>query len=67
MEEIKSYCSLMTANDWRERQNGIMRMHEMITRNPAVVGTNLVKVSNSMAFTVYGSLNWIILFFGRTE
>ena len=51
----------MSANDWRERQKGIVRLQEMCQSSPNIVNANLVKVAyrHSVNYTplqVYNSI-----------
>ena len=44
MMDIKSMTALMAANDWRDRQKGLVQFQEMTESIPAVVGNHIVKV-----------------------
>ena len=44
MEEIKSMCAMMAANDWRDRQKGIQQLLDMTQNNFHAVANNVVKV-----------------------
>lgn len=44
VEEIKLMTSQMSANDWRERHAGIVKLQEMCECHPEIVGANITKV-----------------------
>ncbi|KAK2166030.1 hypothetical protein LSH36_43g02057 [Paralvinella palmiformis] len=44
MEEIKTMCAMMAANDWRDRQKGIQQLIDMTQYNFSAVANNVVKV-----------------------
>ena len=44
MEEIKSMCAMMSANDWRDRQKGIQQLLDMTQYHFNAVANNVVKV-----------------------
>jgi len=46
MEEIKTMCAMMAANDWRDRQKGIQQLIDMTQYNFSAVANNVVKVGD---------------------
>ena len=44
MADIKSMTGLMAANDWRDRQKGLMHFQEMTESIPSTMGIHIVKV-----------------------